>query len=267
MDPSNPQKNAIRVKWNEIMLTRNGASTSGSRTLMREVKEDDAQEYTPPKHYRLPPIFPQLCEISPQHSPHLQSWNTCRSKVRDPAAKPLLQAAEQRWQDFIGPWRAAHGMPARPAWALEPLRELDRVRVTPALPAARGSASARTRAPVRTPASSSSSTPARTPAPIRTPASSSSSAPTRTPAHFYGVIDISDDEEGVPSPRARHALRAQLPTPPPSSPARADLSQNVHTGRKRKFVDLGVVEVSDGEEEEVRPRKKARFLGYIDLTV
>ncbi|KAJ6455632.1 hypothetical protein C8R47DRAFT_1228128 [Mycena vitilis] len=183
-------------------------------------------------------------------------------KVRDPAARPLLQAAEQRWHDFIGPWRAAHGMPARPAWALEPLPGLDRVRVTPALPAARGSTSARRRAPVHTPASAS----ARTPAPIRTPASSSSSAPTRTPVHFYGVIDISDDEEGLPTPRARHAARAQLPTPPPSSPARADLSQNVHAGRKRKFVDLGVVEVSDDEEEEVRPRKKARFLGCIDLT-
>ncbi|KAJ7732902.1 hypothetical protein DFH07DRAFT_780747 [Mycena maculata] len=123
--------------------------------------------------------------------------------VRNPQAKPRLQAAEQAWHDWIVPYLAARGTPGRPAWALQPLPGLQRVHVLPAL------------------------------------------APAAAPSTLQ-------------TPRRRHALLA-LPTPPPSSPAR-------NVPKKRKF--LGVIDISDSEEEEaLRPRKKMKFLGVVDLTI
>ncbi|KAJ6587469.1 hypothetical protein DFH09DRAFT_1307699 [Mycena vulgaris] len=206
--------------------------------------------------------------------------------VRNAAAKSVLQAAEQRWHDFIVPYRAARGMPARPAWALEPLRGFDRVRIAPELPAH-----------VPGPAPGPGPAPAPAPGPAPGPASVPAVAP-----RFWGVIDISDDEEAAPAPRATQRRHAQLPTPPPSSPVRMALSriddepraiqrrraqrptsppsspvrmdlsriddEPARPAPKRKFVDLGIVDVSDDEDDDAMPpRKKARFLGYIDLTI
>ncbi|KAJ7266423.1 hypothetical protein B0H12DRAFT_1230203 [Mycena haematopus] len=152
--------------------------------------------------------------------------------IRNPAARPVLQAAEQAWHHFIVRYRAAHGMRARPTWALEPLPGLDRLPRVPALPA---------------------------PAP----------APTLAP-RFLGVIDISDDEHGTPTRPAAQRRLAQLPTPPPSSPVTTNLSQlNDQPARrapKRTFVDLTQSDDSD-EEPVTPPRKKARFSGHIDLTI
>ena len=46
--------------------------------------------------------------------------------VRDPTARDALQQAEQTWHDWILRYRRVG---ARPAWALEPLPTLRRVRV------------------------------------------------------------------------------------------------------------------------------------------
>ncbi|KAJ6521645.1 hypothetical protein DFH09DRAFT_1424728 [Mycena vulgaris] len=255
--------------------------------------------------------------------------------VRNAAAKSVLQAAEQRWHDFIVPYRAARGVLARPAWALEPLRGFDRVRIAPALPAPAP-------APAPGPAPGPGPAPAPAPGPAPCPASVPAVAPrfwesstslrlqpfpseepgfcsshvvalskgphrVRVPRcvhknYLIGALDISDDEEAAPAPRATQRRHAQLPTPPPSSPVRMALSriddepraiqrrraqrttsphsspvrmdlsriddEPARPAPKRKFVDLGIVDVSDDEDDAAMPpRKKARFLGYIDLTI
>ncbi|KAJ7141959.1 hypothetical protein C8R43DRAFT_1131268 [Mycena crocata] len=74
------------------------------------------------------------------------------------------------------------------------------------------------------------------------------------------------------TPAARRAHAAQLPTPPPSSPAHAITPRRMPAleplgssglSRKRK---MGFIEVSDSEDEDERPRK-IRHLGYLDLTI
>ncbi|KAJ7729387.1 hypothetical protein DFH07DRAFT_781948 [Mycena maculata] len=49
--------------------------------------------------------------------------------VRNPHARAEMQAAEQRWHNFIVTYLAARGRPQRPGGALEPLLGLDRVHV------------------------------------------------------------------------------------------------------------------------------------------
>ncbi|KAJ7040852.1 hypothetical protein C8F04DRAFT_1177815 [Mycena alexandri] len=192
---------------------------------------------------------------------HLLSYRNAGNTyaIRNVHAKAALEAAEQVWHDWIVAYLAAHGIPGRADWALQPLPGLRRVRIAPA------------------------------PAPF-------APAPARAAMNFLGFIDISDDEDiprvATASTRARVALPtpppsspapthidlsqldeqpARLPTPPPSSPAptHIDLSQldeqPARPAVKRKF--LGVVEISDDDEEDAsRPPKKARSLGYLELT-
>ncbi|KAJ7861144.1 hypothetical protein B0H14DRAFT_2576282 [Mycena olivaceomarginata] len=174
--------------------------------------------------------------------------------IRNAAVKPALQAGEQTWHNWIGPYRAARGMPDRPNWALQALPGLQRVRVAPLAPAP---------APAPTPRAQRCQ--ARFPT-LPTPPPSS---PVRSPAPVR--IDLSHiDDAPAPTPRAqrRRARFPTLPTPPPSSPAtvRMDLShiddEPARPAWKRTF--LGVIDISD-DEEEMRPRKKAKFLGHIDI--
>ncbi|KAJ7744799.1 hypothetical protein DFH07DRAFT_963643 [Mycena maculata] len=156
--------------------------------------------------------------------------------VRNPQARAQMQAAKQRWHNFIVPYLTARGSGQRPDWALEPLPGLDRVHVPRVQQAA---------APLP-------------PIPARSPA---------RPLH-----------------------RIALPTPPPTSPIRVnstpsrssssrlnpiDLSDGVHQvsrcREKRKRLDviqhLGVIDISDDDDQDAqRPRKIAKFLGFVDLT-
>ncbi|KAJ7037561.1 hypothetical protein C8F04DRAFT_1256768 [Mycena alexandri] len=149
--------------------------------------------------------------------------------IRGQGDKAGMQAAEQTWHDRMVVHHAAHGRADRPAWALEPLPGLERVRVGGV-------------APVFAPA------PAPTPRALLP----------RAPAPPFTPL--------------RRAPFPALPSPPSSSRI-IDLShiddEPARPARKRKF--LGVLDISDEEEEEVaRPRKKvkrrARFW-HIDLTI
>ncbi|KAJ7146861.1 hypothetical protein C8R44DRAFT_724574 [Mycena epipterygia] len=153
--------------------------------------------------------------------------------VRNPQARFVLQAAEQTWHDWVVPYLAARGMPGRPAWALQPLPGLQRVRRTPA-PALRADTPA-VETPRRRCAQAALPTPPPT-SPVR--------APVATPCARAPIgsrlrpMELSDDDDK----RAR-----RLP-------------------KKRKF--LGVIDISDSEEETaLQPRKKQRFLGVVDLTI
>lgn len=151
-------------------------------------------------------------------------------RVHNEHAKSVLQAAEQTWHDWAVLYLAAQGR-SRPDWALEPLPGLQRVRITP------------------------------TPVPRTVSAPASRTVAARTPT--------------TPHAQRRNA-RVMLPTPPPSSPASVPGSSHlrpIHVdqdevrGRpmKRKF--LGVVDVSDDEDEQTLPApKKIRFFGFVDLT-
>ncbi|KAJ7863689.1 hypothetical protein B0H13DRAFT_2564525 [Mycena leptocephala] len=114
--------------------------------------------------------------------------------VRNAGLKSFLQAAEQTWHDWVVPYLAAHGMPGRPDWALQPLPGLQRVRVAPAP------------GPARTPSSTPRvhrrrfltlpTPPPSSPAPIHIDLSDIDE-PAR-PAQkrkFLGEIDVSDDED------------------------------------------------------------------------
>jgi hypothetical protein len=148
--------------------------------------------------------------------------------IRDAQAKSGLQAAEQAWHDWVVPYLATRGTAGRPDWALQPLPGLQRVRITHARAPEPQAAMGAGRASAGLP------TP-RPSYPIHSPAS---------PARLrFGTrlrpIDLSDDSS--------EALRA------PETP------------KKRKF--LGVIDIDEEEEEDVmRPRKRQRFLGIIDLT-
>jgi hypothetical protein len=141
-------------------------------------------------------------------------------RVRNPHAKPALQAAEQAWHDWVVPYLAARGRPGRPTWALQPLPGFDRVRITPA-PRAVIALPRRAQAPLPTPSNTCLEAAPAPSTPARVPAGSA----------LRPIIILDDD---IPRPR------------------------------KRKH--LGVVDISDDEEEVVQPRKKAKFLGVIDLT-
>ncbi|KAJ7479036.1 hypothetical protein FB451DRAFT_1172157 [Mycena latifolia] len=152
--------------------------------------------------------------------------------VHDPVAQQAMQAAEQAWHIWIVAYRAARGMPGRPGWALEPLLGLQRVHVPPT--------PARARAPGRTPA---------------TPARARAGPPASTP-----------------HAQARFTVFPSLPTPPRSSPGSVliDLShisdEPAWPAPRKRY--LGEVEISDDEDNvTVRPPKKTRYLGHIDLTI
>ncbi|KAJ7206116.1 hypothetical protein GGX14DRAFT_397379 [Mycena pura] len=158
-------------------------------------------------------------------------------RVRNLAAWPLLQAEEQSFHDWIVVYL---GRP-RPAWALEALPGLQRVRV--AAPAAVLSPARRAIAPFPR---------------VQNPVPRTDALARRVAAR------VTAPEPATPK-RARPPQRA-LPTPPPSSPAAASGSArptHMRTFSKRKF--LGTIEISDDEDDE-RPMKRIRFLGTIDLT-
>ncbi|KAJ7604965.1 hypothetical protein DFH06DRAFT_1348980 [Mycena polygramma] len=193
--------------------------------------------------------------------------------VRNPHAKAALQAAEQAWHDSIpGP---------RPQWALEPLPGLQRVHVAPAL---RGgnpvAAQVVTNFPIpRAPRPAAPALAALPPPPARGHANPAAAPRGGNPVAAQVVTNF-------PIPRApRTRAFPTLPSPPPATPVRAyanraaslgdsplrpihildeDQPQLVSTPRKRKF--LGVVDISDDEDEDARPRKKPKFLGVVDVT-
>ncbi|KAJ7016298.1 hypothetical protein C8F04DRAFT_1202668 [Mycena alexandri] len=126
--------------------------------------------------------------------------------VRNKHVLLAMQAAEQAWHDLIVQYRAAHGLPSRPEWALEPLPGLARVTSqvrtpAPRLPHTPPATAPRARRTANTdPALARTAPPAlRRAAPRldRTP-------PTRIPVKrsFGEIIDISSDED------------EQLPPPP-----------------------------------------------------
>ncbi|KAJ7830551.1 hypothetical protein B0H14DRAFT_3714972 [Mycena olivaceomarginata] len=150
--------------------------------------------------------------------------------IRNAAAKPALQAGEQTWHNWIGPYRAARGMPGRPDWALQALPGLQRVRFAPL-----------------------NGSPVRSPATVR----------------IY-LSHIDDAPAPTPRAQKRQARFPNLPTPPPSSPVRSpatvriDLShiddEPACPAQKRTF--LGVIDISD-DEEEMRPRKKYHRITFV----
>lgn len=126
--------------------------------------------------------------------------------VRIPQNRSVLQAAEQRWHDRMVLELVARGRPGRPAWALEPLPGLERVRVAPVpAPAAipRAIAPAPRRYTQLAPPSAISSVPTRVASRIR-PTRHQDEAPPhpQTPQKraivHLGTVDISDDEDARP---------------------------------------------------------------------
>jgi hypothetical protein len=148
--------------------------------------------------------------------------------IRKPTAKLALQAAEQAWHNWIVPYLAAHGMPGRPDWALQPLPGLQRVHVAPARTPTSTPGLQNVRvAPVHAPTSTPPAQRHQAQFPLPTP-------PPSSPAFVHIDLSRIDDK--------------------PARPA-----------QKRKF--LGEIDISDDEDEAaMRPRKKVKFLGYIDLT-
>ncbi|KAJ7614291.1 hypothetical protein DFH06DRAFT_1146437 [Mycena polygramma] len=168
--------------------------------------------------------------------------------VRNPHAKAALQAAEQAWHDSIpGP---------RPQWALEPLPGLQRVHVAPAL---RGgnpvAAQVVTNFPIpRAPRPAAPALAALPPPPARGHANPAAAPRGGNPVAAQVVTNF-------PIPRA--PSHARVPHPPLTTARYSHQPQLVSTPSKRKF--LGVVDISDDEDEDARPRKKAKFLGVVDL--
>ncbi|KAJ7097374.1 hypothetical protein C8R44DRAFT_889292 [Mycena epipterygia] len=149
--------------------------------------------------------------------------------MRNPDAKATMQAAEQRWHDWIVFYLAACGRPGRPDWALQPLPGLQRVCVMPAPRAVEPATQPVQRRHVHLPTPPPSS-------PVRP--LPSSPAPFRL-GSLLRPINIADDND--------NELTLRRP-------------------EKRKF--LGVINISD-DEEDLHPHKKAkkaRFLGVVDLT-
>ncbi|KAJ7028233.1 hypothetical protein C8F04DRAFT_1266135 [Mycena alexandri] len=176
--------------------------------------------------------------------------------IRHAAALPLLQAAEQAFHDFVVPFRAARGMGPHSESALEPLPGLQRV-VT-VLPAAAPLVRAAALVPIAGPP------------PAQTPPS--------TPLGRRRYTQF----PGLPSPPTSSADNSPSPASPPptSSPARSssagpssarniidlthiddDDEPRAHPANKRNFVHLGTIELTDDEDEDARPHKKAKF-GY-----
>ncbi|KAJ7738672.1 hypothetical protein DFH07DRAFT_778957 [Mycena maculata] len=160
--------------------------------------------------------------------------------IRNPHAKAHLQAAEQTWGDWIVPYLAARGILGRPAWALQPLPGLQRVRVVPEpAPTPRATPLALQTPPRRRHAQMALPTPPPSSPPVRAQAATPYSSPAaraRAGSRLRPIEFPDDDSEEV----------ARLP-------------------KKRKH--LGVIEISDSEEEALRPRKKKKFLGVVDLTI
>ncbi|KAJ7220755.1 hypothetical protein GGX14DRAFT_559544 [Mycena pura] len=186
--------------------------------------------------------------LPPAAREHLQSYITVYDivffkrgndyRVRNAAAWPLLQAQEQSWHDWIVVFL---GRP-RPAWALEALPGLQRVRVAAPAPA---------------------------PFPhIAGPPPAKRAAPVPRAAAPVAVPRLTAPVPDPTTPRKARLPPFALPTPPPSSPAAAPGSArptHTRTFSKRKF--LGTIEISDDEDDE-RPVKKTRtrFSSVIDLT-
>ncbi|KAJ7224789.1 hypothetical protein C8J57DRAFT_1253199 [Mycena rebaudengoi] len=150
-------------------------------------------------------------------------------RVRNAHAKHVLQAAEQKWHDWVVPYLAARGIASRPGWALEPLPGFQRVHVTPA-PAA----------------------PA--PAPV---AARASTAAVETPRKRRHQLAFPTPTTPPSSPVRTEAA------PSYSTPAR--LGEPV-AGPSRKRISLGVIDISDDSDVEEAPPRKRRFLGFVDLT-
>ncbi|KAJ6517203.1 hypothetical protein C8R47DRAFT_1254570 [Mycena vitilis] len=165
-------------------------------------------------------------------------------RVRNPDAKDGLQVAEQHFHDWMVRRRAARNLGPCPNWALEPLPGFRRVQLLP-VPA----------------------------------------APPPPPSGRYGgnpvaARVVTNVHLPPASPRAPRPF-PRLPTPPPradNSVAAAALGsrlrpievyetndEGMRTPQKRKF--LGIVDISDDEEEDRRPRKRQRFSEILDLTI
>ncbi|KAJ6595490.1 hypothetical protein DFH09DRAFT_1072467 [Mycena vulgaris] len=70
-----------------------------------------------------PPPPPEVQEEIRSYRVAYDTYFKCRGNnyaVRNPAAKSLMQAAEQRWHEFIVAYRAARGMPGRPTVHIAP---------------------------------------------------------------------------------------------------------------------------------------------------
>lgn len=150
--------------------------------------------------------------------------------VRNAHAKHVLQDAEQTWHDWVVPYLAARGRPGRPNWALQPLPGFERVHVTPP----------------------------HQPALAPRAATSTVQTPRRRRAQF-----------ALPTPPLSSPVRSPAARPPVGSRQRPielahDHEDGVHVPKKRTF--LGVVDISDSEEEEARPKKKTKFHRVIDLS-
>ncbi|KAJ7018293.1 hypothetical protein C8F04DRAFT_1277875 [Mycena alexandri] len=136
-----------------------------------------------------------------------------------------MQAAEQAWHDFIVQYRAAHGLPSRPEWALEPLPGLARVTSQVRTPAPRLPHTPPATAPRARRTANTDPALARTAPPaLRRAAPGNSSRlpalrldrtpPTRIPVKrsFGEIIDISSDEDEQlpPPPKKKRTSRAAI---------------------------------------------------------
>ncbi|KAJ6485500.1 hypothetical protein DFH09DRAFT_1339778 [Mycena vulgaris] len=148
--------------------------------------------------------------------------------VRHAAAWPLMQAAEQNWHTFV---RVTLALPAAtaalvPAAALVPV-----VGPTPAqTPPLRGRRRYTNFPSLPSPPTSSPvSSPSPPSPPASSPASSSSAGRSSSPV----CIDLTHIDNDEPC---------------------------AHPAKKRKLVHLGTIDISDDQDDEdVRPRKKAKF--------
>ncbi|KAJ7704768.1 hypothetical protein B0H17DRAFT_1193274 [Mycena rosella] len=170
--------------------------------------------------------------------------------VCDPQALIQLQVAEQTWHDWAVGYRASRGMPGHPYWALEPLPGLQHMQLqlqpamAPVPPATPRRRAGRSFFPLPTPPPSSPVCPSRPSSPVRPSRPSSPVRPSRpTPAPLGSQlcpIHVSDAEALRPSNKRKR---------PPS-----------------QINLLGVIDISDDDEEASHPCKKVRSLGVIDLT-
>ncbi|KAJ7020993.1 hypothetical protein C8F04DRAFT_1195903 [Mycena alexandri] len=162
--------------------------------------------------------------------------------VRHAAAWPLMQAAEQNWHTFVVEYRATNDMGPRPDWALEPLPGLQRVTV--ALPAA---------------AAATALVPIIGPTPTQMP-------PPRGHRRYAKFPSLPSPPTSFLSPASSSSASRSSSAGRSSSPVCIDLTHidddepRARPAEKRKLVHLGTIELTDDEEDEdARPRKKAKF--------
>ncbi|KAJ7205379.1 hypothetical protein B0H12DRAFT_1243453 [Mycena haematopus] len=185
--------------------------------------------------------------------------------IKDPQARHILQAAEQAWHDWIVPYLAARGGRTRPNWALRPLPGLRPVRVAPVLAPAPVQAPLPTLSPWALPPVPAPQPVHVAPAPVQAP------LPTLPPWALPPRPALQPVRVPVPAPPATPVRVRAAPAANSSLGSRLhpiDLSHDEVVGDvrtpKRRF--LGVVDISDDEEEAARPHKKQRLWRVVDLT-